>query len=146
MPSKIRTKISLTAILFAATLAAMPTVAGAQPAAQPSLFQSGKIIGRLLDQGTRKPLAGEVAASFVSTGKIILKHVEATKEGEFVIDGIEAGKVYLTTKLDGATQSSTRASRCARVRRRPWSSPWSSRRSCAEGSATPPAVPSPEPR
>ncbi|MEA2604852.1 MAG: hypothetical protein QOF89_5844 [Acidobacteriota bacterium] len=101
MPSKIRTKISLTAILFAATLAAMPTVAGAQPAAQPSLFQGGKIIGRLLDQGTRKPLAGEVAASFVSTGKIILKHVEATKEGEFVIDGIEAGKVYLTTKLDG---------------------------------------------
>jgi len=97
MPSKIRTKSSLAALLFVATVAAMPM----DMTAQPSSLPGGKITGRLLDRDTRKPLAGEVGASFVANGRIIFKHAQATAGGEFVLDGVEAEKVYLTTKLDG---------------------------------------------
>ncbi|HEV2853673.1 MAG TPA: carboxypeptidase regulatory-like domain-containing protein [Thermoanaerobaculia bacterium] len=61
----------------------------------------GKIAGRLVDRGTGKPLAGEVAASFISKGKIIFTHARTSERGDFVIDGIEAGQAYLTTKLEG---------------------------------------------
>ncbi len=100
MPSKIRTKLSPAAILFVGALVVMPSVVAAQPTAQPSLSPSGKVIVKLLDRKTRAPLVGEVGASFVSAGKIIFKHAKATAGGELVIDGIEAGKVHLTTKLD----------------------------------------------
>jgi len=97
MLSTIRIKISLAAFLFATTLAAVPTSAAAQTSSAPG----GKIIGRLLDRSTRAPLAGEVGVSYVSEGKIIFAHAKATKGGRFVINGVNAGKVYLTTKLDG---------------------------------------------
>ena len=70
-------------------------------AAQASAVPDGKIIGRLLDRGTRSPLAGEVGVSFVSAGKIIFKHAKASREGAFTIEGLEAGTVHLTTKLEG---------------------------------------------
>jgi hypothetical protein len=95
MLSKIRTQISLAAVLFATALAATPMSVVAQS------VPGGKIIGRLLDRSTRAPLAGEVGVSFVSAGKILFKHAKATREGVFTIEDIEAGTVHLTTKLDG---------------------------------------------
>ncbi len=98
MPSKIRNKMP--SILLTGALVAMPSVVVAQPTSQPSLSPSSRIIARLLDRKTREPLAGEVGYSFVSAGKIIFRHAKTTGSGEIVIDGIEAGKVHLTTKLD----------------------------------------------
>ena len=63
--------------------------------------EGGKITGRLLDRGTGAPLAGEIGASYISKGKIIFAHAKATPDGSFVINDVEAGKVHLTTKLDG---------------------------------------------
>lgn len=67
----------------------------------PVMAQGEKITGRLLDGGTRAPLAGEIGVSYISKGKIIFTHAKATADGRFVINDVEAGKVHLTTKLDG---------------------------------------------
>lgn len=99
MRSKTRITTTLAALLFAASVAAMSISEAAPP--RSTSTPGGRVIGSLSDRGTGAPLAGEVAVSFVSTGKITFKHAKATKGGEFVIDGVEAGKVYLTTKLDG---------------------------------------------
>ena len=97
MLSKIRTRISLAAVLSTLALAAAPAIT----AAPSSALLGGKIAGRLIDRNTREPLAGEVGLSFVSQGKIVFQHVQATKTGEFAFDGVEADQVHLTTKLDG---------------------------------------------
>jgi hypothetical protein len=86
------TKAFLVLLCFALCLTAQPSTAAPG---------SEKITGRLLDGGTRAPLAGEIGVSYISKGKIIFTHAKATADGRFVINDVEAGKVYLTTKLDG---------------------------------------------
>lgn len=95
MSLNISTKKLLAVLGFALCLTAQPSAVTAQSPAD------GRIVGKLLDRGTGAPLAGEIAVSFVSKGKIIFTHARATAAGEFVLDGVEPGKVYLTTKLDG---------------------------------------------
>lgn len=95
MSLNISTKKLLAVLGFALCLTAQPSAVTAQSPAD------GRIVGKLLDRGTGAPLAGEIAASFVSKGKIIFTHARATAAGGFVLDGVEPGKVYLTTKLDG---------------------------------------------
>lgn len=62
---------------------------------------TGRIVGKIIDQKTRQPLAAEVGASLPIQGKILFKHALATGRGEFILEGVEAGNVHLTTKLDG---------------------------------------------
>lgn len=72
-----------------------------QPAAADDAAGSGKITGRLLDRGSRAPLAGEVGVSYVANGRIIFTHAKASRDGKFVIEDLGAGQIYLTTKLEG---------------------------------------------
>lgn len=64
--------------------------------------ETGRIVGRIVDAKTGRPLtAAEVGASVPIEGKILFKHARATRQGEFAFDAVEPGNVHLATKLDG---------------------------------------------
>lgn len=95
MPKNILTKVLLSAALHAIIFHGGSLAAAAQSSG------SGKIIGRVVERGTNLPLPAEIGVSVHVAGKLFLKHAKASEQGEFVIDGIEAGKIHLVTKLDG---------------------------------------------
>lgn len=68
-----------------------------------SAVVKGKIAGRVVERGSRQPLAAAVGVSVLADGKLTFKHVETDSRGEFKLEGLEAGQVHLTTKLDGYT-------------------------------------------
>ncbi len=95
MLKNILIKVLLSAALYASVFTAYSPVAAAQSSG------GGKIVGRVVERGTNLPLPAEVGVSIHVTGNLLLKHAKASEQGEFVIDGLEAGKIHLVTKLDG---------------------------------------------
>lgn len=98
MHKNILTKALSTAALSTLAFFVFPSVAAAQTA-QPA--RGGKLVGRIVERSTNLPLPAEVGVTVHSTGRMVLKHAAASAQGEFVIDGLEAGKIHLVTKLDG---------------------------------------------
>ncbi len=97
MLKDILTKVFLAALCALCALAfeASPPTAAAQSAGK------GKLVGRIVERGTNQPLPAEVGVSLHAAGSLLMKHAQATDQGEFVIDGLEAGRIHLVTKLDG---------------------------------------------
>lgn len=95
MTKKIAMRILLIASLSVLVFAGGSSAYGLQSSG------TGKIIGRVVDRATNSPLAAELGLSISETGDIALKHTNASEAGDFVIDGLPAGQMHLTTKLDG---------------------------------------------
>ena len=86
----------LAAILFALAAAGYSSAAAQGPA-------KGKVSGRVVEQGTNRPLQAEVALSLNGGGMMHFRHARTDERGEFVFEDVEPGHVHLVTKLDGYT-------------------------------------------
>jgi len=71
------------------------------PRAGGAAATKGKLKGRVSERASRLPLAAEVGVSVLAEGKLTFKHVAADAAGEFKLEGLGAGQVHLSTKLEG---------------------------------------------
>jgi hypothetical protein len=62
---------------------------------------SGKIIGKVIENGSGRPLPAEVGVSVYGGSNLTFTHAKSSKQGEFEIEGLPAGRVHLVTKLEG---------------------------------------------
>lgn len=63
--------------------------------------QGTTITGGVIDHITGAPLRAEIGISFGANRVLSLSHAAASEQGEYVIEGLPAGKIHLVTKLDG---------------------------------------------
>ncbi|HEX8131387.1 MAG TPA: carboxypeptidase regulatory-like domain-containing protein [Pyrinomonadaceae bacterium] len=88
-------KIFLSAILFSLALAGnSSTVAG-------QTSPGGRIIGKVIETGSGRALPAEVGVSVYGGSNITFTHARCSKQGEFEIERLPAGRVHLATKLEG---------------------------------------------
>ena len=63
--------------------------------------KTGKIVGRVVERNSKAPLAAEIGVLTQEGKRLSFKHINVSNQGEFVIDGLGAGEIHLTTKLEG---------------------------------------------
>jgi len=63
--------------------------------------RKARLTGRVVERGSRQPLKAEVGVSALTAGRLTFMHAEADERGEFSLDGVEAGQLHLSSKMDG---------------------------------------------
>ncbi|HEX8068728.1 MAG TPA: carboxypeptidase regulatory-like domain-containing protein [Pyrinomonadaceae bacterium] len=99
MRQNMLTKALATAAFLALAFFVWHTRAAAQTPPPPA--PTGKLVGKIFEQGTNRPLPAEVGVTVAGARRMLLQHAAASPQGEFVLDGLEAGKLHVVTKLDG---------------------------------------------
>lgn len=87
-------RLLLTAALFALAAGGYSSAFAQWPA-------KGRVSGRVVEQGTNKPLQAELALSVNGGGMMHFRHARTNEQGEFLFEDVEPGRVHLVTKLDG---------------------------------------------
>lgn len=86
--------------LLAAALFAL-AAAGYSSASARQATAKGEVSGRVVEQGTNKPLQAELALSVNGGGMMRFMHARTNEQGEFLFDDVEPGRIHLVTKMDG---------------------------------------------
>lgn len=63
--------------------------------------EGGKIVGRVIERDTGRPLAAEIGITIRSRRGITVEHINVSEHGQFEVAGLPPGETHLTTKLAG---------------------------------------------